>query len=339
MEDSFSALYYVKTLPASLLCHLAHVFFHISVKVVFMPFRLKPGGGRGNGEGRKVLTWLVSSVNGFLALPFFSVDPRENSRCLWILHFSFFPHRQMDGFPNWPFAAPSAMPKHLATPSAQVLFLFQMALVKIPVASRLAVSHEWHESGPQEIHFIAHSLLISQLLNITVSSHLNLLVGIRYWFSPASCAWRILDYMRIPADHSFILESFSVPSLHTNICPHNPVSPSVTLCTLSLFYFAWWMDSLVLFRYFFWHLLCIFISQWKHSQGTSHLHKQCLCQSHGHDSVSGIMLRGVHVATMATAIHQLPESSFTLYIVFVASPCKLSVHFTTVACLSLAHSR
>lgn len=84
------------------------------------------------------------------------------------------------------------MPKHLATahhqlPSAQVLFPFQMALVMIPVASRLAVSHEWHESGPQEIHFVAHSLLISELLNIAVSSHLNLLVGIRYEFSPISC--------------------------------------------------------------------------------------------------------------------------------------------------------
>lgn len=61
---------YVKTFSASLLCHLAHIFFHISVKVVCTSFRLKLGGGRGNGEGLKVLTWLVSSVNGFLALPF-----------------------------------------------------------------------------------------------------------------------------------------------------------------------------------------------------------------------------------------------------------------------------
>lgn len=242
MEGSFSTLYYVKTLPASPLCHLAPIFFYISVKVIFMPFRLKPGGGRGNGEAEKFLLdwhhqWMASLHYPFLSgsswkspLP---VDPP-------LFIFS----TQANGCLSfWPFAAPSAMPKHLAThhqlPSAQVLFLSQMALVKIPVASRLAVSHGWHESGPQEIHFVAHSLLISQLLNITVSSHLNLLVGIRYWFSPVSCGWHILDYMQIPSDHSFILESFSSPSLHTNICPHNPVSPLVTLCTRSLFYFAW----------------------------------------------------------------------------------------------------
>lgn len=62
--------FYVKTLPASLLCHLAHIFFQILIQVVCMLFGLKLGGGRGNGEGLKVLSWLVSSVNGFLVLPF-----------------------------------------------------------------------------------------------------------------------------------------------------------------------------------------------------------------------------------------------------------------------------
>lgn len=182
-EASFSAV----------LCQDAASFSLVPPGTYLLPYL---GSGRLHALQAKTWGWerkwrrpkssyLIGIISEWLpCVALFSVEPHENSRCLWILHFSFFPHGQMDVFPNGPFAAPLAMRTHLAThhrlPSAQVLFLLQMALVKIPVASRLAGSPEWHESGPQEIHFIAHSLLICQLLNITVSSHLNLLVGIRF---------------------------------------------------------------------------------------------------------------------------------------------------------------
>lgn len=155
--------------------------FHISTKVVFMPFGLKPEKWERKWR-RHESSYLIGIINESLSYPFPSgfswefslpVDP-----ALFI-----FPLRQTDVFSNWPFTAPSAMPKHLAIhhklPSAQVLFLFQMALGKIPVASRLSLMSGTNLVLRKYTSF-AHSLLISQLLNISVSLHLNLLVGIGY---------------------------------------------------------------------------------------------------------------------------------------------------------------
>lgn len=88
--------------------------------------------------------------------------------------------------------------------------------------------------------------------------------------------------MWIPPDHSFILESFSTSSLHPSIYLQNPVSPSVTVYSIS-FRFPIWIDSAILFRYFFFFKFCgllgIFISKSKHSQGTSHCMSN-ICTSH-----------------------------------------------------------
>lgn len=57
-------------------------------------------------------------------------------------------------------------------------------------------------------------------------------------------------------------------------------------------------------------LLCIFTSQSKHSQGTFHHISRRKTQGHACD-------------TIATAIHQLPKFSCTLYVVFIVLPQKL----------------
>lgn len=149
--------------------------------------------------------------------------------------------------------------------------------------------------------------------------------------------------MWIPSDHSFILESFSTSSLHPSIYLQNPVSPSVTVHSIS-FRFPIWIDSAILFRFFFFFLkfcglLRIFISKSKHSQGTSHCMSN-ICTSH----IAMILCirhkaEGCVCDIIATASHQLPTHSFTLYIVSVAFPWKLYLNLTTVLCLFLVRSR
>jgi hypothetical protein len=107
-----------------------------------LPLKLRRLGKKGSKHESSYL--IASSMNGFLKLSFSQwILVRIPIACAFL--FSLFPPRQTDDvFFSWPFTAPSAVPEHLdhhLLPSAHTPFLFQMALGKSPVASRLAISH------------------------------------------------------------------------------------------------------------------------------------------------------------------------------------------------------